>query len=484
LLSLINDILDFSKIEAQRLELEEIDFDLRNTLEIAVEVLAIKAHEKGLEVACHIRPEVPTALIGDPEKLRRVILNLAGNAIKFTSEGEVVITVKVEAEEAGSVRLHFTVSDSGIGIPPDKLETIFESFNQADSATSRKYGGTGLGLAISKRIVELMKGDIWVESAPGKGSTFHFIAPFPLSSMEAGQSLRAEELNLQGIRILIVDDNAANRLVFRDMVSSWGLLPTEAAGGDEALAEIKKAYESGHPYKLMLLDRQMPKTDGFEVARRIKKGPFGTDVEIVLLTSAGQKGDALRCKEVGISGYLPKPVKQADLLDGLRIALGRPSEKKGPVITQYAIQDARKRLNILLAEDNPINQQLAVMLLKKRGHRVVVASTGKEALDLWTKERFDLILMDVQMPEMDGLEATRLIREQEIRNRKRGRAIPIVAMTGHAMKQDRKKCLAVGMVDYISKPISAERLFSIIDKVVPSDEITSKVPLSSEKEGR
>jgi len=460
LLSLINNILDFSKIEARQLELEEIDFDLRTTLENAAETLAVKADEAGLELACHIMPDTPTTLIGDPSRLRQIIVNLAGNAIKFTKEGEVVIRVDKQEEEDSSVLLHFMVSDTGIGIPPDKTEKIFESFTQVDASTTRKYGGTGLGLNICKQLVDMMDGRIWVESELNKGSIFHFTSRFQLSNKKAIDVLNLKVLDLSGMPVLIVDDNATNCLILCEMTSSWDLEPTDVRDGEEALAEMKRAFDSGSPYKLVLLDLQMPDMDGFEVARRVKESAFGKDVEIILLTSAGQKGDALLCKEVGISGYLVKPVKQSDLLDAITLTLGHPNEEKIPVITRYTIQDSRRRLTILLAEDNIVNQKLAVKILEKRGHRVIVASNGREAIEKIKKESFDIILMDVQMPEMDGIEATKAIRnsELEIRN------IPIVAMTAHAMKEDRERCLAAGMDDYVSKPIKPEELFKVIEK--------------------
>ena len=485
LLSLINNILDFSKIEARQLELEEIDFDLRTTLETATEMLAIRAHEKGIELACHIKPDVPTALMGDPVRLRQVILNLTGNAIKFTEEGEVFIQADIEKERGSSLLLHFMVSDTGIGIPRDKIDTIFESFKQADSSTTRKYGGTGLGLNICRQLVEMMGGRIWVESPSDfvistdnfqledssklknnrqskatYGSTFHFTASFKLSHAQEREAARLKKLDLSGIPILIIDDNATNRLVFSEMTSSWGLEPAVAEDGEEALFQIKKASDSGRPYRLLLLDLQMPDMDGFEVARRVKESDSGKNVEIILLTSAGQKGDASLCKEVGISGYLLKPVKQSDLLDAITLALGHPTEEKIPVITRYTIQETRKRLDILLAEDNIVNQKLAKKILEKRGHRVVVASNGREAIERLKGEYFDLTLMDVQMPEMDGLTATRKIRNSkgQISN------IPIIAMTAHAMKEDKERCFEAGMDDYVSKPIKPEELFEVIEK--------------------
>ena len=462
LLALLDTILDLSKIEAGQVELEEIAFDLRTTLETATDMLAVKAHDKGLELACHVKQDVPTALVGDPLRLRQIIINLGGNAIKFTDKGEVVIRVETEKEEESSVFLHFMILDTGIGVPPDKKETIFKSFTQADGSTTRKYGGTGLGLDISRRFVEMMEGRIWVESEVDKGSTFHFMARFGLGREESKEVARIQEVCLSGVKVLIVDDNATNRLVVREMTSSWGLVPVEAVDGKEALAAMEKAFEAGGHYRLLLLDLQMPGMDGFEVAERVKASPLGSDVEIILLTSVGQKGDARRCKELGISGYLVKPVKQRELFEIITMALGQPSRDGDPVITRHLIREARRRLSILLAEDNIVNQKLAAKLLEKRGYRVAVASNGREAVDAFEGESFDLILMDVQMPEMDGIEATRLIREKEAEH---GGHIPIVAMTAHAMKGDREECLAAGMDDYMSKPFKPKELYSIIEKV-------------------
>ena len=463
LLALLNNILDLSKIEARHMELEEIDFDLRIALENASEALAVKAHEKGLELACHVKPDVPTALVGDPVRLRQIAVNLGGNAIKFTEKGEVVIRVENEKEEDSSVLLHFMVSDTGIGIPPDKAERIFEEFAQADGSTTRKYGGTGLGLSISKQLVEMMGGRVWVESEVERGSTFHFTARFGLGLAETMGVTRVQELDLSGIRVLIVDDNATNRMIFREMTSSWGLVPEEAADGEEALAELYNAFEAGNPYRLLLLDAQMPGMDGFEVARKVKDAPYGAGLKTTLATSLGRKGDAALCKELGISGYLLKPVKQSDLLDAIMMALGQNNDKGASLITRYTVEEARKRFYVLLAEDNMVNQKLAVKILEKRGHRTAVASNGREALERFGTEHFDLILMDVQMPEMDGYEATAAIREKE---KETGGHIPIIALTAHAMKGDREKCIAAGMDEYLSKPLKAEELFVMIEKLV------------------
>ncbi|MEA3385057.1 MAG: response regulator [Thermodesulfobacteriota bacterium] len=475
LLDLLNSILDLSKIEAGRLELEEIQFGLRTTMETATEILAVKAYEKGLELACHVKQDVAADLVGDPVRLRQIIINLGSNAIKFTDKGEVVIRVETETEtetekeENSSVLLHFTVSDTGIGILPEKTDAIFESFTQADGSTTRQYGGTGLGLAISRQFTEMMGGRMWVESEPGKGSTFHFTARFGLGHPETGKIAHIKELDLSGIRVLIVDDNATNRLVIREMASSFGLVPVEAVDGEDGLAEMEKAFETHDPYKLLLLDFQLPGMDGFNMAERIKEMPFGADVKIIMLTSAGQRGDAKRCKESGISGYLHKPVRQSELLDTIKMALGGPSGERVPVITRHLIREARKKLHILLAEDNIVNQKLAARILEKRGYQVVVTPDGKKAVDAFEKEHFDLILMDIQMPEMDGVEATAEIRKREeqlaARNSQPITRIPIVAMTAHAMKGDREKFLEAGMDDYVPKPVKPENLFEVIKKV-------------------
>jgi two-component system, sensor histidine kinase and response regulator len=488
LLALINDILDFSKIEAGKMELEAIDFDLRRTIENAVDTLALKAYEKGLELACHIRPGVPTSLIGDPGRLRQVLVNLVGNSIKFTDAGEVVIRVEMKAKpmEAGptenkpgdSVQLHFMVSDTGIGIAQDKLDSIFNSFEQADGSTTRRYGGTGLGLSISRQLVGLMGGKICVESPNnfrlenesvtqnqgirinGPGSIFHFTVCFNVSPTMDIKAPRLEFQDLSGMTVLIVDDNYTNRVLLQEMLASWGLVPTATTNGREAFDRLTRAFDSGEPYQLVLLDMQMPEMDGFDVAKMMKGAPAGEQVKIIMLSSMGQRGDSARCKEAGISGYLPKPIKQSDLLDAIMMTMGRHTEEGPAVITRHTVYEAREKLNILLAEDNLINQTLAIKLLETRGHRVALASNGQEAVEAIQKEVFDLILMDIQMPEMDGFEATKAIRAME------GAAsrIPIIAMTAHALKGDREKCLEAGMDEYVSKPINPEALFAVIRK--------------------
>ncbi|MFC1816888.1 ATP-binding protein, partial [Thermodesulfobacteriota bacterium] len=377
LLALINDILDFSKIEARKMEIEAIDFNLRITLENAIDTLALKAYEKGLELACHIRPDVPTALIGDPGRLRQIIVNIAGNSLKFTEKGEIVTRVEMESESDDSVKLHFMVSDTGIGIPQDKLNSIFKNFEQVDGSTTRKYGGTGLGLSITRQLVEMMGGEIRVESPNrfrleedsntrsreprigGQGSIFHFTVCFELRSSKDISVPRAKPQDLSGMPVLIVDDNYTNRILLQEMIKSWGLVPTITANGKEAIDQFNRAFDSGTPYRLILLDMQMPELDGFDVAKIIKGAPSGKDVRIILLSSIGQRGDADRCKEVGISGYLPKPIKQSELLDAIMMTMGLPSEEAPTVITRHKVYEERESFNILLAEDNLINQTLA-----------------------------------------------------------------------------------------------------------------------------
>ena len=470
LLVIVDDILDFSKVEAGRLDLEEIDFDLRVALETATDALALKASNKGLELAYHIKPEVPTFLIGDPGRLRQIIVNLVGNAIKFTETGEILIQCEVESKDEESILLHFAVSDTGIGIPEDKLDTIFESFRQVDGSITRKFGGTGLGLSISKQLTEIMGGRIWVESELGKGSTFHFTARFGLQVEKKTPELEFKRIGFHRSRVLIVDDNATNRMILREMVSAWGLSCGEAPDGRRALTEMERAARDGHAYHLILLDKQMPGMDGFEVCRRIKENPIFAEAKIILVTSIGQRGDAIRSKELGISAYLLKPIKEAELLNAIMNVLvqKKPDAAEGEthLITRHSIREEQriKRLKVLVAEDNPVNQKLAVRVLEKHGHSVLVAENGREALECLKQHQFDLVLMDLQMPVMDGFEATRLIRENE---KSSGTHIPIIAVTAHALEGDRKKCLEAGMDGYITKPFKAPQLLEVIQHIVP-----------------
>jgi PAS domain S-box-containing protein len=442
LLGLINDILDFSKIEAGKLDLERIDFGLREALGNKFKTLAARAHKKGLELACHISPDVPDPLIGDPGRLCQIVINLAGNAIKFTEHGEVVLDVATASWGENEVCLHFTVTDTGIGIPREKQRLIFEAFTQADSSTTRHFGGTGLGLAISLQLTAMMGGKIWVESEVGKGSAFHFTARF---GMQSGASAEAplEPVDLTGLPVLIVDDNATNRRILLEMLANWGMKAAAVDSGRAALAELHRAVENGEPFSLALVDAMMPEMDGFELVERIRKSPELAKATVMMLSSAGGPRDAARSRELGVASYLTKPIKQSDLLDAILTAMSKTGtieaspKPAGP--PQPAIATNLPPLHILLAEDNAVNQRLAVNLLEKRGHKVVLAGNGREALAALDRESFELILMDVQMPEMDGFEATRAIREREASadgSRAPGFSahIPIIAMTAHAMK--------------------------------------------------
>ena len=482
LLEIINDILDFSKIEAGRLELEERELDLRELVESTAVTLATRAHKKGLELLCYLGPEVPHHIMGDPVRLRQILVNLIGNAIKFTEEGEIVVKVEKVGEEKGKAVLHFSVSDTGIGIPEEKQEKIFESFTQADASTTRKYGGTGLGLAISKHLVEKMGGRIWVESEVGKGSTFHFTIRCPVPQKKEKGKEEVIPQPIEGIRVLIVDDNSTNRLILRETVSAWGLIPAEAGSGSATLEKLKEAAEKGKPFQLLLLDRRLPDMDGFELAKRVKEMPEYRSLPMILLSSDEKKGDRELAKQLGIKEMLLKPVRKSKLYNAIvEVFVTRPEETTKEAGLVSALKG--KPLRILLAEDNPVNQKLVVKLLEKQGWRVTVASNGREAMELASRNGFDLILMDVQMPEMDGLEATRMIRERE---RETGRHIPIIALTAHAMKEDRERCLQAGMDAYVPKPIKVQELFKVIKEILPEvpepQETPEEKPTTSEAE--
>jgi signal transduction histidine kinase/DNA-binding response OmpR family regulator len=465
LLTVINDILDFSKIEAGKIDLEAIDFDLRDCLECTLKTVALRADEKGLELLCEVAAEVPEVVRGDSTRLRQVVINLVGNAIKFTDEGEVALKVQAEAPEGQDRLLRFTVSDTGIGIPKDKQESIFAPFSQADTSTTRKYGGTGLGLTISTRLVEMMGGKIWVESEVGRGSQFHFTARLGVADVkEIKVGSIAPPETLRGVKVLVVDDNRTNRRILEGMLRRWAMRSTCVEHGEDALAQLTGAREAGEPYGLILTDMHMPKMDGFTLIERIRQRPELSTATIMMLTSAGHRGDAARCQELGVAAYLLKPIRQSELREAIARVLGaREQDGAIPLITRFSLQDAREPsafLRVLLAEDNLVNQRLAVRLLEKRGHRVVVAGNGREALQALEKDSFDLVFMDVQMPEMDGLEATAAIRERETRS---GLHQPIIALTAHAMKGDREKCLAGGMDGYLTKPIRPQELDDILE---------------------
>jgi len=462
LLTLINDILDFSKIESGKLELDAAAFDLDDTISHAIRSLAPKADPKDLEVAYQIQPDVPTAVIGDPGRLRQIIINLLGNAIKFTETGEVTVGVERTSSTAEEVRLHFNVTDTGIGIPREKQKLIFEAFSQADSSTTRKYGGTGLGLTITRRIVDMMGGRIWVESEVGKGSTFHFTVRLALQKAPVAKGAPRETAHLRDLAVLVIDDNATNRRILDAMLRYWQMRPTLAEGGIPGLKAMEQAKLAGKSFPLVLIDSQMPDLDGFTVVERIKQDTALAGATIMMLTSAGQRGDASRCRKLGIAAYLIKPIRHGELLEAIQVALGTAPARgePAPLVTRHWLREHRRRLHILLAEDNAVNRRLAMQLLQKRGHTAQAAQNGLEALAALDTGCFDVVLMDVQMPEMDGFTATGLIREKE---RATGTHIPIIAMTAHAMKGDREKCLAVGMDGYISKPINPEELYEVIE---------------------
>ena len=462
LLGVINDVLDFSKVEAGKLDLEQIPFALRDSLGDTMKSLAFRAHTKGLELACHVAPDVPEHLTGDPGRLRQVLNNLVGNAVKFTDRGEVVVDVRLDGQTDEEVLLHFCIADTGIGVPLEKQELIFEAFEQADSSTTRRFGGTGLGLAISRKLIQLMGGRLWLESEPGQGSRFHFTAGLTLAAPPK-TAPRAEPAMLLDLPVLIVDDNATNRLILDEMLRNWRMRPTAVDGARAALAAMQEAAASNRPFSLVLLDANMPEIDGFQLADEIRQHPRLAEATIMMLTSGDRPEDVRRCRQLGIACYLMKPVKQSELFDGIVSSLGSRVIHEAAVEEVPAAAPPGRHLRVLLAEDSVVNQKLAVYLLEKWGHQVTVANNGREAVAWVRAEKFDLVLMDVQMPEMDGLEATAAIRRME---QGEGRRLPVVAMTAHAMVGDRERCLESGMDDYLSKPIRARELLAVIEQVI------------------
>ncbi|HET9261404.1 MAG TPA: response regulator [Vicinamibacterales bacterium] len=464
LLGIVNDVLDFSKIEAHRLDLERAEFDLREGVGDAARLLALRAGEKGIELACRIAPDVPEVLLGDEGRLRQVLLNVMGNAIKFTNHGEVVVSVHLETGVRNVVILHFTVADTGIGIAPEKQAKIFQAFTQADGSTTRRYGGTGLGLAIAVRLVELMGGRMWVESEPGRGSTFHFTAVFEAPEPAAAKPRTRRPTALEGLRVLVVDDNATNRRILSEMLLSWHMQPTSVGDAASAIAALREALSSGKRFDLVISDGQMPDVDGFMLARRIKQDRKLASTPILMLTSMANAGDIDRCERLNIDAHLSKPVKESDLLDALTALLG-VSTRRAPARSQAPAPSPQRALRVLVAEDNPVNRKLVTKLLQKRGHKVKGVDTGRaavEAIESGAEDRFDAVLMDLQMPEMSGLEATHAIRAYE---QVRGGHVPIIALTAHAMQGDRERCLAGGMDGYLSKPIDAEDLTATVERL-------------------
>jgi two-component system sensor histidine kinase/response regulator len=466
LLTVINDILDFSKIEAGKTDLEETDFDLRESLDAIMRTLALRADEKGLELLCEVDPAIPHFVRADSNRLRQIILNLLGNAIKFTHKGEVALKVQAESDETGDQVFHFTVSDTGIGVPHDKLEAIFQPFAQADSSTTRRYGGTGLGLSISMRLVHMMGGKISLESEVGKGSAFNFTVRLGISE---SQSIEPGEIpapdSLQNVKVLIVDDNQTNLRILEAMSTRWGMRTTVVSGGEQALVQLFAALKAGDPYALVLTDMHMPTMNGFTLIERMRQVPEFAAATIMMLTSAGHQGDASRCKDLEVAAYLLKPIRQIELREAImRVLSGRKPKAPIPLVTRFSLEGVQipaGGLRILLVEDNAVNRLLAMRILEKKGHSVVSTVNGIEALAALEKSKFDLVLMDVQMPEMDGFAATAAVRLKE---KTAGGHQPIVAMTAHAMKGDEERCLAAGMDGYLSKPIRQDELDAILER--------------------
>jgi signal transduction histidine kinase/CheY-like chemotaxis protein len=474
LLTIINDILDSSKMDAGKMELDSVDFYLRDLIGAIAKAAAPKAYEKGLELIVDIDAAVPDALTGDPGRLRQILVNLLGNAVKFTEAGEVVLQVIVDTATSREVVLRFSVRDTGVGIAADRQQHVFEPFTQADGSVTRKYGGTGLGLTISSQLVQLMGGRLSVESAYGSGSTFHFTASFAIVAAPAGATVVPDTVDLCGLRVLIVDDNATNRRLLEATVVGWGMVPTLAASVRDALAGLRAAQHVGTPFSLVVSDVQMPDVDGFALVHAVRRDPVTAATAVVMLTSGGRPGDIARCRELGVAAYLAKPVKGSQLRDAILLALGGPFAEPAPptLVAGDVLSEAREVGRVLLVEDNPVNQMVARVLLEKRGHTVVVANNGQEALAILEDAAvpgFSCALMDVQMPEMGGFECTAIIRKRE---QTTGKRLPIIAMTAHAMKGDEARCLAAGMDGYVSKPIEPDEFFDIVERYLG----TSTVP--------
>jgi CheY-like chemotaxis protein len=463
LLRIINDILDFSKIEARKLDLELTDFDLRKSIQGITKVLGVRASQQNLELAYYVEPDVPTAVLGDPGRRPQILVNLIGNAIKFTEHGEVVIGVEVLSETAGQIQLHFSVADTGIGIPLDKQQAVFQNFVQVDSSSTRRFGGTGLGLAISSQLAEMMGGRIWLESKEGEGTTFHFTVRFGIATPRPTEALPMEVGSLQGLAALVVYGNNTNLRILGKMLSNWGLKPTLVTSGASALDALNHSAETGHPFALVILDGELPNMDGFALAQYIKADPQLRGACIVVLTSGFQAGEIARCRELEVKAYLTKPVGEAELLETIRRGLRLTEGVQPELVTRKVVHEMKRPLHFLIAEDNPVNRLLITRLLEKQGHTSSMAVNGRDALEMLRKETFDCVLMDVQMPVMDGLEATMVIRQHELNG---GGHLPIIALTAHAMTGDRERCIAAGMDDYISKPISAMELLAAIERVL------------------
>ena len=456
LLEVINDILDFSKVESGKLDLECIDFDLADCLSQEMSSLALRAHSKGLELAYRIAPEVPARVAGDPSRLRQIILNLANNAIKFTERGEVILYVEQESRDEETAQLHFRVVDSGIGIPADKQSLLFQAFAQADTSINRKFGGTGLGLAICARLVHLMGGRIWVESAEGVGSTFHFTVRFRIAPLPPPEPA---PVDLQQVPILIVDDNKTNRQILTEYALAWGMRPLAVENSQAALETLRTAHCAGTPFRVLLIDRRMPGIDGFSLAERVQRDPELAGPIIMMLTSDGQRGDGARCRQMGIWVYLVKPIHRPDLLRAIRLAMGNAPGQQPALITRHSLRESRRKLSILVADDNAVNRMIIVSFLQKMGHTVTIAEDGEQVLARVKQQRFELLFMDVRMPRLDGLSAVRELRKRE---QAAGGHLPVIAMTASVLPEDRESCLAAGMDTYISKPVD----FAVVEEEI------------------
>jgi len=456
LLDVINDILDFSKVESGKLDLECIDFDLADCLSQEMSALALRAHSKGLELVYRIAPEVPARVAGDPSRLRQIVLNLVSNAIKFTERGEVVLYLEQQSRDEKSEALHFRVVDTGIGIPAEKQRLLFQAFSQTDTSINRKFGGTGLGLAICARLLSLMGGRLWVESAEGVGSTFHFIVPF---GSAAALPPQPAPVDLQQLPILIVDDNATNRQILSEYALAWGMRPLAVENSQAALEALRTAHCTGAPFRVLLIDRRMPGIDGFTLAERVQRDPELAGPIIMMLTSDGQRGDGARCRQMGIGVYLVKPIHRPDLLRAIRLVLGHASGQQPGLITRHTLRESRRKLSILVAEDNAVNRTVIVSFLQKLGHDVTIAEDGEQVLALVKKQSFDLLFMDVRMPKLDGLSATSELRKRE---QEMGGHLPVIAMTASVLPEDRESCLAAGMDTYISKPVD----FGVVEEEI------------------
>src|SRR5579864_779562 len=466
LLTVINDVLDFSKIEAGKLDLDSVSFNLRDHLSPIMKQMAFSAHQKGLELTCDIRPVVPEEVVSDPTRLRQILVNLIGNAIKFTAQGEIGLEVGVESPKDDQMELHFSVRDTGVGIAPEKHKLVFEAFSQADGSTTRKFGGTGLGLSVSSRLVQMMGGRIWLESELGKGSCFHFTTRAGVARNSMLPPPR-ERVELEGLPVLVVDDNLTSRRILGEMLGRAGMRPVLAGSAAEALGMLHAGEGPPLPFALLLTDANMPDMDGFTLVEQIRQQTDLGETAIIMLTSAGQRGDAARCRELGIAAYLTKPIDRSQLLAAIVSVLGTRAHPaiESRLVTRHSLHEGQTRLHVLLAEDNAVNQKLVSRLLEKQGHIVAVASNGREAVRMLQGQEFDIVLMDVSMPEMDGIEATVAIRAWE-KVAGADSHIPILAMTAHAMKGDRERCLTAGMDGYVLKPVQPKELFETIETLV------------------